>query len=158
MRSSRRAFLLPPAFRRNGEGTVLTGVCPLGEGGTPPPIPTGGTSARSNWGTPQSGLTGLPPLGLDGVTPCQEWMGVPTPPLLGQDAGQNGGDPPHTHTHTPRETEQQSGYFLVVIVIINEFHSMWIHIEFCEYGIYAWFKSIESWNRTQPSQSLPPWI
>ena len=48
-----RHFCLPPAFRRNGEGNVFTGVCPFTpRGGGTPIWPTGGgiPHPRSGWG------------------------------------------------------------------------------------------------------------
>ena len=53
-------MLLPPAFRRNGEGNVFTGVCPFtlaGEGGNPGrgvtlPRSGRGQYPRTGWGYP----------------------------------------------------------------------------------------------------------
>ena len=77
---------LPPAFRRNGEGNVFTGVCLHLRGGAGTPIwPTGGIPLpRSGWGsTPSQVRTG-------GTPPPPAGWG--TPPRRGP---RSGGDTPN---------------------------------------------------------------
>ena len=99
--SSNGSFLsfLPPAFRRNGEGNVFTGVCPLHlrggvhhprsrQGGTPSQVKIGGypTSGLDRgyiilliWGVPIQDQDRGVPHPADGVPhPRSEW-GVPHP-------------------------------------------------------------------------------
>ena len=53
------AISLPPAFRRNGEGTVFTGVSLFTPGG-PPSTPTGkGIPHPASWGVPTISGWGL---------------------------------------------------------------------------------------------------
>ena len=74
--STATAFL-PSAFRRNGEGTVFTGICLL-TGGYPH-LPTGGGGSHSAlWGE------GIPSSLMEG-TPIQPNGGVPHSPRPGLD-------------------------------------------------------------------------
>ena len=90
-------MLLPPAFRRNGEGNVFSRVYlsvhtrgvphlanvgyphPVLMGGYPHPVPVGNgvppSSPSRGYPTPHQLDEATPPPGLDGGTPpCQDWV------------------------------------------------------------------------------------
>ena len=87
---------LPPAFRRNGEGYVFTGVCPSTPMGRGTPIwPGGYPLPRSGWGRvphPRSGQGGNPFQVRQGRYPFPGQDGVPHP-MSGQ-----GVTPSHVRT------------------------------------------------------------
>ena len=81
--------ILPPAFRRNGEGTVFTGVCPYfgGGGGVPHPADRGVPSS-SQWRHPHLADIGATPIWLTKGVPSPANGGCPIQPMGGIPSGQ----------------------------------------------------------------------
>ena len=67
------SYFLPPVFRRNGEGTVFTGVCLFTPGEGVPTLDGGGVPTLEGWGTY-----------LGWVEGCLLWMGGGIPTLDGE--------------------------------------------------------------------------